>query len=223
MRTSKRMTLELAGILCAAGWTALQASALAAQTSSPAQKTSPPAAQTSPAPTTTPPAAAPTEGAATQMTMKEAKQKLGLIVFPAKDQTPEQQEADELACLQWGANEVGITPNQPPPDAKAAGEKAKAQVDSVASGAAVKGAAKGAAAGAIIGAIAGDTGTGAAIGGAAGALGGRRAKKKAEAQAEAGAEAKVKEEQQAKLDALAKAMTLCLEAKGYTVKSAATE
>src|SRR5262245_42938799 len=64
--------------------------------------------------------------AAPQMTMKEAKQKLGIVVFPAKEQTPEQQEADELACLQWAANEVGIHPNQPAPDAKAAGDQAKA-------------------------------------------------------------------------------------------------
>lgn len=210
MRTMRRFERGLTGILTLVIAIALPGG-VAAQTSPPPAQSQKPA----PATTATPPAAA---TAAPQMTMKEAKQKLGIVVFPAKEQTPAQQEADELACLQWAANEVGIQPNQPAPDAKAAGDQAKAQVDSVAGKAGAKGAAKGAAAGAIIGAIAGDAGTGAAIGAAAGGVGGRRAKKKAEAQAEAGAEAKVQAEQQAKLDAVKKAMAACLEPKGYTVK-----
>src|SRR5262245_60954423 len=84
------------------------------------------AAKTKPASgtTTTAPPAAP------QMTMKEAKQKLGIIVFPAKGQTATVQEADELACLQWAAEETGVTKNSMK-DPKAAGAAAAGHVDSV--------------------------------------------------------------------------------------------
>lgn len=82
-----------------------------------------------------------------QMTMKEIKQKLGIIVFPAKGQTPEQQEADEWACLEWSVNQAGLGPNAGQQDAQAAGEAAKAQANDATKGAAVAGAAKGAAGG----------------------------------------------------------------------------
>ncbi|HKA24651.1 MAG TPA: glycine zipper domain-containing protein [Candidatus Eisenbacteria bacterium] len=153
-----------------------------------------------------------------KMTMAEAKKKLGIVVFPAKNQTPQQQEADELACLQWSADQAGVKPGDQGPDAKAAGDAAAAKVDSAASGAAVKGAAKGAAAGAIVGAITGDAGTGAAIGAGTGAVAGRRAKKKAKEQASAQAEEQVNAQKQAKLDEVKKGMAACLESKGYTVK-----
>jgi hypothetical protein len=152
------------------------------------------------------------------MTMKEVKQKLGMIVYPAKEQTAAKQEADEESCLVWAANETGIKPNAPAPDAKAAGKQAGAAVDSATAGVAVVGAAKGAAAGAIFGAIVGDAGTGAALGAASGAIGGRRAKKQASKQAAAQAEQQVNAAQQAKLDSLKVAMSACLEARGYTVK-----
>ena len=128
------------------------------------------------------------------------------------------QEADELACLQWGAEQAGVTKDTKPKDAKAAGDAAAAQVDSAAKGAAVKGAAKGAAVGAIFGSISGNAGAGAGYGAAGGAVAGMRAKKKAGKQAQAQAEQKVSAENQAKLDAVKKGMTACLESKGYTVK-----
>lgn len=140
-----------------------------------------------------------------QMTMKEIKQKLGIIVFPAKGQTPEQQEADEWECLEWSVNEAGLGPNAGQQDVQAAGEAAKDQA---------KDATKGAAVGAIIGAIAGDTGKGAAIGAVGGGIKGRKAKKQAEKQAEA----KVAADNKAKLDIIKKGMAACLESKGYTVQ-----
>jgi hypothetical protein len=152
------------------------------------------------------------------MTMKEVKQKLGMIVYPAKGQTAERQEADEESCLVWAADQTGLNPNAPAPDAKAAGKQAAAATDSATAGVAVKSAAKGAAAGAIFGAIVGDAGTGAAIGAASGAIGGRRARKQASKQAEAQAEQQAKAAQQAKMDTLKKAMSACLESKGYTIK-----
>jgi hypothetical protein len=150
-----------------------------------------------------------------QMTMKEVKEKLGMVVFPAKGQTPEQQEADELECLQWAVDQLNSTQMKDP---NAAGAAAKEQAKDATTGAAVKGAAKGAAAGALFGAIVGDAGTGAAVGAAGGAIAGRRAKKQAEAQAEAQAKAKADAENKAKLETVKKGMTACLEAKGYTVR-----
>lgn len=187
----------------------LAGSAIHAQEATPNKDAAEPAKQA---------AAAPAPAPAPAMTMKEAKQKLGIVVFPAKNQTPEQQEADELACLQWAANEMGIVPNAPAPDPKAAGAAAAAQTDEATKGAAVKGGAKGAAAGAIIGAIAGDAGTGAAIGAGAGAVAGKRARKGASAQADAATQEKLEAEQKAKVDGLRKAMGACLEPKGYTIK-----
>ena len=171
-----------------------------------------------PAPSTT---AATTTGTATtappQMTMKEAKQKLGIIVFPAKGQTAQQQEADEYECLVWGADQAGVT-GKSMKDPKAAGQAAAAHVDTAATGAAVKGAAKGAAVGAIFGSISGNAGSGAAYGAAGGALAGRAAKREAKANAAAQAEQKAAAENKAKIDAVKKGMSVCLESKGYTVK-----
>ena len=141
--------------------------------------------------------------APTPLTMKEVKQKLGMIVYPAKGQASAQQESDEYGCLVWAADQIGLKPGTPPPDAKAAGAAA---------------AAKGAAAGAIIGSISGNAGAGAGYGAAAGAIGGRRAKKQAVANADAEAQKKVEAEQKAKMESLKKAMSACLEPKGYTIK-----
>ena len=156
--------------------------------------------------------------AAPPMTMKEAKQKLGIVVFPAKGQTPEQQEADEWECLQWGADQAGVHPGDKGPDSKAAGEAAAAKVDSAASGAAMKGAAKGAAVGALVGAISGDAGAGAGYGAIGGAVAGRRAKRQAKENAKGQAEQQTEAAKQAKIDAVKKGMGACLESKGYTIK-----
>lgn len=167
---------------------------------------------------------APADSAATKagpppktMTMAEAKEKLGLVVFPAKEQTPAQQEEDELACLTWSAEQVHASQGKPA-DPKAAGKEAAAQVDSAAAGAAVKGAAKGAAVGAIMGSFYGNSESGAAWGAAGGAVAGRRAKRKAEQKAQADAEKKVAAENEKKVEALRKGMAACLESRGYTVK-----
>ncbi len=150
-----------------------------------------------------------------QMTMKEVKEKLGMVVFPAKGQTPEQQEKDEYECLKWAVDQLTSTQMTDP---NAAGAAAKEQAKDATTGAAVKGAAKGAAVGALFGAISGNAGEGAAYGAAGGALVGRRAKKQAEAQAEAQAKAKADAENKAKMETVKKGMSACLESRGYTVK-----
>lgn len=146
------------------------------------------------------------------------KKQLGLIVFPAKGQSAQQQAADEGECYTWAQQQTGIDPTAPGANVDSAAAASKAKTDSAAKGAAVKGAAKGAAAGALIGVAAGDAGTGAAVGAAAGGLGGRQAKKQAAAQgAQAGANAATTQNQTA-LNTFKKGMSACLTGKGYTVQ-----
>jgi hypothetical protein len=136
---------------------------------------------------------------------------LGLYVFPAKDQKPEQQATDEQACYSWAVEQSGIDPlttQATKPDTVAKGPD----------GSAVKGAAKGALAGAAIGAIAGDAGKGAAIGAAAGGMGGVKKKKQKDAKAEQTAQQTAAATDAAKIDSFKKAYSACLEGKGYTVK-----
>jgi len=152
----------------------------------------PPAATQSPAPSAGSPAA-----------------KVGLFVYPQKNQTPEQQTTDEGACYASAQQQTGIDPAAPPPAPKEADKK---------KGGAVKGAAGGAAGGAAIGAIAGDAGEGAAIGATAGAVRGRRQQKKANKQAEQQAQQQGQAQQQQTLDTFRRAFSACIDSKGYTVK-----
>jgi hypothetical protein len=146
------------------------------------------------------------------------KKQLGLVVFPAKGQTPTQQSKDEADCYAWAQQETGIDPTAPAKNVDSAAAAAGAATNEAATGASVKGAAKGAAAGALIGAAAGDAGTGAAVGAAAGGISGRRAKKQAAAAgAQQGANAAAGQNQ-ASLDTFKKGMTACLTGKGYTVQ-----
>jgi hypothetical protein len=143
-------------------------------------------------------------------------QQVGLFVYPAKGQTKDQQTLDEKACTEWAVAQGADASKQA--DVAASGQAAKGQAAEATTGAAVVGAAKGAAGGAAIGAIAGDAGKGAAIGAVAGAMGGRRAKKQAEAQAQKQGEAQAAAYNQQQIDAYKKALSACLEGKGYTVK-----
>jgi hypothetical protein len=143
---------------------------------------------------------------------------LGLFIYPAKDQTKEQQTKDEQECYAWAGEQSKVDPAGPKANSDSAAKAAAAKTDSATQGAAVGGAARGAAGGAVVGAIAGDAGTGAAIGAVAGAAGGRRARKQAEKQA--GQQAKQQTEAQSaqQVETFKKAMGACLEGRGYTVK-----
>jgi hypothetical protein len=135
--------------------------------------------------------------------------KIGLFVYPQKEQTPEQQAQDERGCYASAQQQTGIDPTaapQAPPEA----DKKK--------GGAVKGAAGGAAGGAAIGAIAGDAGTGSAVGATAGAVRGRRQQKKANKQAEQQAQQQGQAQQQQTLDTFRRAFSACIDSKGYSVK-----
>jgi hypothetical protein len=145
-----------------------------------------------------------------KMTYNQLSQTLGLFVYPAKDQSKQQQKVDEFDCYKWAMDQSGIDPLNPP--------KVEAEVKSGPTGGAVKGAAKGAAAGAAIGAIAGDAGKGAAIGAAAGGMGGFGKGQQAQAQQNQQAQANAAAQEQALKDKFKKAFSVCLEGKGYTVK-----
>ena len=143
---------------------------------------------------------------------------IGMFIYPAEGQTPEQQQADEAACTDWAEAQTGLSVQAGSVDTEAAAAAAEQQAADATTGAAVGGAARGAAAGVAIGAIAGDAGTGAAIGAVAGGIGGRRAKKHAEAQAGyAGAE-QAEQGNAAAIESFKKAVGVCLEGRGYTVQ-----
>jgi hypothetical protein len=136
---------------------------------------------------------------------------LGLFVFPSKDQTTEQQEADEMACYKWAMQQTNYDPLNPP-------QIQAEQVDRSVDGPAVRGAARGAAAGAAIGAIAGDAGEGAAIGAVAGGLRGRRAKVVGDEMEQQQNNAAAQAQNQELMNNFKKAFSACMEGKGYTVK-----
>lgn len=146
-----------------------------------------------------------------QMTYNQISQKLGLYVFPSKDQSKQQQKVDEFECYKWAIEQSGIDPLNLPTIEVAPTQEGP-------TGGAVVGAAKGAAAGAAIGAITGDAGQGAAVGAVVGGLSGRRAGKKAQAQANQQSEANAAASEQAMKDSFKKAFSVCIEGKGYTVK-----
>jgi len=126
--------------------------------------------------------------------------KIGVYVFPAKNQTAEQTQKDESYCYDWAIKNSGVDPlNMQPvkPDSVKTGPN----------GAMVAGAAKGAAAGVAIGAIA-----------VAGGLAGRRARKQNEKAQQQQAQANAQAATQAQVENFIKAYKACLTGKGYTVE-----
>jgi hypothetical protein len=144
------------------------------------------------------------------------------IVYPGKNQTPEQQAKDEGECHAWSVKSTGIDPAAPPP-AVAAPPPAQAAAPQ---GQRARGAVRGAAAGAVIGEIASnDADEGAKIGAVAGVMAGGRQKRQQQAQAQQqNANAQTQAQQQAaaaqaaRMDTFNRARAACLEGKGYVVK-----
>lgn len=143
---------------------------------------------------------------------------IGMFIYPAEGQSPEQQQADEDACMQWAESQTGLVLQPGSVDTQAAGDAAQQQAADATQGAAVGGAARGALAGVAIGAIAGDAGTGAAIGATAGAIGGRRAKKQVEAEAGQQGAAQAQAQSDEAVETFSKAAGVCLQGRGYTVQ-----
>jgi putative Ca2+/H+ antiporter (TMEM165/GDT1 family) len=143
---------------------------------------------------------------------------IGMFIYPAEGQSPEQQQADEEACTQWAEAQTGLVLQPGSVDTQAAADAAQQEAADETQGAAVAGAARGALAGVAIGAIAGDAGTGAAIGAVAGGIRGRRTKKAYEAEAAQQGAAQAEASSQAAIDEFKKAAGVCLEGRGYTVQ-----
>jgi hypothetical protein len=165
---------------------------------------------------TTQVAAAQTEPVQLAAATPQAKQKMGLIVYPAGGQTQAQQALDEQACYVWAQQQVTALSTGPSVDS--GGQAGKTKADSATKGAGMKGAVGGAAGGALIGGIAGDAGKGAQMGAIGGALRARRAKREAEQQAEQQARAQAQAQGGQQASTFKKAITACLQGRGYTVQ-----
>jgi hypothetical protein len=135
------------------------------------------------------------------------------IAYPAKGQTPQQQQKDVGECQAWAKQTTGVDPvavaqAPPPPQSGSSGG----------GGERVRGAARGAAGGAIGGAIAGDAGQGAAIGAVVGTIaGGARARRNKAAQQQQAVQ-QHQAQQQNQLSTYNRAFAACMEGRGYTTK-----
>jgi hypothetical protein len=150
---------------------------------------------------------------------------LGVVVFPAKGQTPEKQSQDEGECFSWSKTQTGFDPMNPQASAPPP-PPAQAPPPPPPSGQRVRGAARGAAAGAVIGEVAnGDANNGAAVGATVGAMKGGQQKRQQQAAAQQQAAQQqdaAQQQQQAAINEQSKLFKngfgACLESKGYTVK-----
>jgi len=139
----------------------------------------------------------------------------GPYVYPEKGQSPEQQNADEGACMAWAKQQTGFDPMRTPPPSQAAPQQ-KSTV-----GGAARGALGGAALGAIGGAIAGDAGEGAAIGAVTGTLFGGARTHRENSQSQQQAQQQAQQQQQAYQYAQSefnRAFGACMAGRGYTVR-----
>ena len=133
---------------------------------------------------------------------------LGVVTYPSKGQSAQQQSKDEGECYAWAKQQTGIDP------VAVAGTPTKQEGPAVGGGERVKGAAVGAVGGLAIGAVAGDAGKGAAIGAVGGTLvGGHKARKN-----KAAKEQQAEQNKAATLQHFNKAFGVCMEGRGYSVK-----
>jgi hypothetical protein len=150
---------------------------------------------------------------------------MGVYVFPAEGQTPEQQSKHEAECYTWATETTKSDPFELARRAQqqqAGAEQQKEEVQEAGKGAGAKGALAGAAAGALIGEIASDdAGKGAAWGAAAGMVGARRRARRKQEEATQQIDQQTQQVQQLtkeQIEGFKKAFGVCLEAKKYLVK-----
>lgn len=152
--------------------------------------------------------------AAAQAPGQSYAQPLGLIVFPANNQSPETQRNDEATCYQWAQQNTGIqNPTTPP----AQQQQAKQE-----SGGGGRGALRGAAAGALLSEVGSPHYNNSNEAAWAGAIiGGARGSKEQKVRNQAAQEKAQSANSQAFQQQLAtfnKGFSACMEAKKYTVK-----
>lgn len=129
------------------------------------------------------------------------------IVFPKKDQTPEQQKQDEEACYTWSKDQSSFDPKAPPVTETAPPPKQAKK------GGLLRGAARGAVLGEI---TTGDASEGAAVGAAIGVMRGND-QKRDEAQKQAQWEQQEGAAYAEKRNTYNRAYKACMEGKGYAL------
>jgi OmpA family protein len=135
-----------------------------------------------------------------------------MFIYPGKGQDQAQQDKDRYECHSWAVQQTGFDPTRP----QSANAQPASQSRSSSPPPVLQGAARGAALGAVGGAITGNAGKGAAAGAAMGGMVGgfrRRDEKIREADRRADAAAKSSPGR----DAYMRAMSACLQGRGYTV------
>jgi hypothetical protein len=132
-----------------------------------------------------------------------------LMIFPNNGQSQAQQDQDRGACHVWAVNNSGFDPAASPGAPPSSGQASQGGVG--------RGAMRGAAGGAVVGAITGNAGRGAAVGAAGGGMVGgmRRNDQRRDQQA---ADQQWANQQRAGRDSYNRALSACLEGKGYTVR-----
>jgi hypothetical protein len=136
-----------------------------------------------------------------------------LIVYPSQGQSPEQQARDQGECNSWAVQQTGYDPATPPPP--------PSTYEPAPQGGVLRGAARGALVGVTVGAIAGDAGKGAAAGAAGGGLigGFRRADQRRELEnQQAQAQSQYQQQQAVQTQNYNRALSACLQGRGYTVQ-----
>jgi hypothetical protein len=149
-----------------------------------------------------------TAQSSSQKPVKGMASTVGLYVYPQKQQSATQQLTDEQQCYDNAKTQTGFDPNATTTGAKT--PKSSGGNDH----AAAKGALRGAT---VSGAVGGDPGQGAARGAILGSVRAKRKAKEQTEQADKTADA-AKTQQQQKQDNFKRALSACLDARGYSVR-----
>jgi Glycine zipper len=136
-----------------------------------------------------------------------------LFIYPAKGQSPQQQQKDDYECHLWAVQQSGYDPARPPAQQAAA----PSQPASPAPGSGVQTALKGAVVGGLVGGISGHGGEGAAAGAIVGGIAGRQKSKQQQQQQQQQAAQQQAAANAAGPSAYKRARTGCLTGRGYTV------
>lgn len=134
-----------------------------------------------------------------------------MFIYPAKGQNQAQQDKDRYECHSWAVQQTGFDPSRPQIANSTSTQQRSASPPPV-----LQGAARGAALGAVGGAITGNAGKGAAAGaGMGGVVGGFR--RRDQRMREADVRADTAAASNPGRPAYMRAMSACLQGRGYTV------
>jgi hypothetical protein len=139
-----------------------------------------------------------------------------VFFYPERGQTAEQQDRDRYECYNWAVRETGFDPSRRP----LVREQRQAVVPAPSGAAALGGAVVGAVLGAAVSSP-GNTGAGAVVGGVAGGMLGAAAESSARNEAEqynSAAARRIERRYGREMSDYRRAMSACLEGRGYSVK-----